>query len=62
MRVKLSTLFLFLFFVAQVDAQITVTEEDYARAEATLGTTTRGMVYHTSIQPNWLEDDRFWYL
>ena len=62
MRVKLSTLFLFLLFVAQVDAQITITEEDYARAEATLGTTTRGMVYHTSIQPNWLEDDRFWYL
>lgn len=62
MRVKLSTLFLFLFFVVQVDAQITVTEEDYARAEATLGTATRGMVYHTSIQPNWLEDDRFWYL
>ena len=62
MRVKLPTLFLFLFFVAQVDAQITITEEDYARAEATLGTTTRGMVYHTSIQPNWLEDDRFWYL
>ena len=55
-------MFLFLFFVAQVDAQITITEEDYARAEATLGTTTRGMVYHTSIQPNWLEDDRFWYL
>lgn len=62
MQVKLSTLFLFLFFVAQADAQITITEDDYARAESVLGTTTRGMVYHTRVQPNWLEDDRFWYL
>ena len=61
MQVKLSTLFLFLFFVVQADAQFTITEDDYARAESVLGTTTRGMVYHTRIQPNWLEDDRFWY-
>ena len=62
MPVKIIPLFLFLLCSIKVDAQITVSEEDYARAEAMLWTTTGRMVYHRTLRPNWLEGDRFWYL
>ena len=46
----------------QVHAQVTVSEDDYARAESMLWTTAGGKVYHTVVQPNWLEGDQFWYI
>ena len=50
-----------LFAVPLVTAQVVVTEEDYARAEATLSSSTRNLIYSGSVTPNWLEGDRFWY-
>lgn len=41
---------------------VTVTAEDYARAESFLAGGTGGLVFGASVQPNWLPDDRFWYL
>ncbi len=40
---------------------VTVTAEDYARAESFLGDATSGLVFGASVQPNWLSGDRFWY-
>ncbi len=40
---------------------VTVTAEDYARAESFLAASTNGLVYGASVQPNWLPGDRFWY-
>ena len=40
---------------------VTVTAEDYARAESFLGGGTAGLVFGASVQPNWLAGDRFWY-
>lgn len=42
-------------------AQVTVTTEDYARAESLLGQNTSPLIYDASVQPNWLSGDRFWY-
>ena len=39
----------------------TVTAEDYARAESFLATSTNGLVHGSTVQPNWLPGDRFWY-
>ena len=36
-----------------------VTEEDYARAEATLSQS--NLVYSAGVRPNWIDGDRFWY-
>ncbi|MEO2004641.1 MAG: DPP IV N-terminal domain-containing protein, partial [Candidatus Poribacteria bacterium] len=41
------------------DIQVTVL--DYARAESLLGQNTRPLVFGTSVSPNWMEGDRFWY-
>ncbi|MYG80419.1 MAG: prolyl oligopeptidase family serine peptidase [Gemmatimonadetes bacterium] len=40
---------------------VTVTAEDYARAESFLAASTNGLVYSAAVQPNWLPGDRFWY-
>ena len=62
MPIKIVALILFLTCSIEANAQITVSEDDYARAESMLSTTTRSMVYHTILRPNWLDEDRFWYL
>ena len=62
MPIKIVALILFLTCSIEASAQITVSEDDYARAESMLSTTTRSMVYHTTLRPNWLDEDRFWYL
>jgi len=49
---------------AHVPAQqppVTVTAEDYARAEAFLAGATAPLVFGASVQPTWLSGDRFWY-
>ena len=38
-----------------------VTEEDYARAEATLSSHTNGLVYRANVRPNFIDGERFWY-
>lgn len=49
--------------LALAQAQVVpVTEGDYARAEATLGQHTSGLVYGATVRPFWLDGDRFWYL
>lgn len=62
MPIKIVALILFLTYSVGASAQITISEDDYARAESMLSTTTRSMVYHTTLRPNWLDEDRFWYL
>lgn len=62
MPIKIVALILFLTYSVEASAQITISEDDYARAESMLSTTTRSMVYHTTLRPNWLDEDRFWYL
>ena len=37
-----------------------VTEEDYARAEATLSMQSK--VFNATVNPQWIDQDRFWYL
>ncbi|MCY3629830.1 MAG: DPP IV N-terminal domain-containing protein [Bacteroidota bacterium] len=62
MPIKIVALILFLTYSVEASAQITISEDDYARAESMLSTTTRSTVYHTTLRPNWLDEDRFWYL
>jgi dipeptidyl aminopeptidase/acylaminoacyl peptidase len=38
-----------------------LTPEDYARAERFMGYNTTPLVFRTTVRPNWLPDDRFWY-
>jgi dipeptidyl aminopeptidase/acylaminoacyl peptidase len=45
---------------AQV-TDVTVTAADYARAESMLRANTTPLVFGTSVRPNWMEGDRFWY-
>ena len=40
---------------------VTVTAEDYARAESLLAGATNSLVFGASVQPTWLSGDRFWY-
>ena len=40
---------------------VSVTAEDYARAESFLAGATSGLVFGATVQPNWLSGDRFWY-
>lgn len=41
--------------------QITITEEDYGRAEDFLRQNTSPLVFGASVRPNWISGDRFWY-
>jgi len=60
---KTISLTFFIFCAINVNAQeLIVSEQDYARAESMLGNTTNRMVYHTSVSPKWMDNDRFWYL
>ncbi|MGE3275416.1 MAG: DPP IV N-terminal domain-containing protein [Vicinamibacterales bacterium] len=43
------------------DAPRALTADDYARAERWMGYNTAPLVFRTSAQPHWLDDDRFWY-
>ncbi len=38
-----------------------LTATDYARAEKSLGGALNGLVFHGSVNPNWMPGDRFWY-
>ena len=38
-----------------------VTAEDYARAERTLAQNTAPLVFGATVQPTWLDGDRFWF-
>lgn len=40
---------------------ITVTADDYARAEGFLAQYTYPLVYGETVRPTWLNDERFWY-
>src|ERR1700733_15501992 len=39
-----------------------LTTADYARAEKFMGYNVTPLVDHGSVRPNWLPNDRFWYL
>jgi dienelactone hydrolase len=43
------------------DAPRVVTAADYARAEKFMGYNTAPLVFRSSVRPNWLPGDRFWY-
>ena len=38
-----------------------LTADDYARAERSLATNTSPLVYGNTLQPQWMDDGRFWY-
>ena len=40
---------------------VTVTAEDYARAESFLASGTSGLFFGASVQPTWLSGERLWY-
>src|SRR5213592_2711204 len=40
---------------------LTLTENDYKRAETLLGYNANPLVLHSPARPVWLPDDRFWY-
>ncbi len=44
-----------------VDAPRALTTADYARAEKFLAANAAPLVYHSSVQPTWLADDKVWY-
>lgn len=44
-----------------VAQNITVTADDYARAEGFLSSYTYPLVYGETVNPNWVNDERFWY-
>ena len=60
-RLKPPLLFLVLLAPAPLFGQAVVSEEDYARAESMLSRHTFDKAFHTSIGPNWLDGNRFWY-
>jgi len=63
MNFKTTLLILFLLCTMKVSAQeMIISEQDYARAESMLWNTTNSMVYHTSLTPNWIDQDHFWYI
>ena len=64
-RVAATVVGLLLFAVPLVaqqgDARPRLTAEDYKRAERWMGYNTTPLVFRTTVRPNWLPDDRFWY-
>lgn len=60
-RLKPPLLFLVLMAPAPLFGQAVVSEEEYARAESMLSRHTFDKALHTSIGPNWLDGNRFWY-
>ena len=46
---------------APLAAQVSVTADDYARAESFLRGNTAPLVFGSTVNPNWLESGRFWY-
>lgn len=48
-------------FFTSLGQDVTVTAQDYARAERFLGAATAPLVYRASVRPTWLPGDRFWY-
>jgi hypothetical protein len=46
---------------AQQGNVISLTADDYARAEKSMGYNTATLVDRGGVRPNWLPDDRFWY-
>ncbi|MGE3190454.1 MAG: hypothetical protein AB7N90_12280, partial [Vicinamibacterales bacterium] len=45
---------------ARQAAPAALTSDDYARAERWMGYNTAPLVFHASVRPTWLDDDRFW--
>ncbi len=45
----------------QGDSRPRLTADDYARAERWMGYNTLPLVFRTTVRPNWLAEDRFWY-
>jgi dipeptidyl aminopeptidase/acylaminoacyl peptidase len=45
----------------QAETRTPLTADDYARAERFMGYNTTPLVFRTSVRPNWLDGDRFWY-
>lgn len=41
--------------------QVSVSLEDYQRAERAMSRYTRALVFSENVSPNWLDDDLFWY-
>ena len=56
----LSALFIVTPLVAQAGLQ-EITADDYRRAELSLSQSTSPLVFGASVDPQWLEDGRFWY-
>ena len=50
-----------LVLAVPVTAQESVTTADYARAESFLSGNTSALVFGAIVEPNWLENGRFWY-
>jgi dipeptidyl-peptidase-4 len=45
----------------QAEAPRALTADDYARAERFMSYNTTPLVFRTTVRPNWLDGDRFWY-
>lgn len=43
------------------EEMVTISEEDYRRAESLLSWNLRDKVLRSNIRPNWIDGDRFWY-
>ena len=50
-----------LFSTTAFSQSAEITEEDYQRAESMLSWNLQGKVYQSSVSPNWIDDNRFWY-
>lgn len=59
-RLMLQTLF-YLSLISVVQAQDTITAEDYERATKFLSFNTNDLVERANVRPVWLNDGRFWY-
>ena len=64
MRLTVAFLALMLVFAPSAEAQNSTRQlsaNDYARAERFLNASTGALVFGGSVQPQWMDDGRFWY-
>ncbi|MEJ7627292.1 MAG: DPP IV N-terminal domain-containing protein [Ferruginibacter sp.] len=65
MQKNLFTICFIFLIVCTVSAQVTdkkvLTTADYDRATKSLGAYTNKQVFRSSVNPNWLDDGKFWY-
>ncbi|GAB4053923.1 S9 family peptidase [Spirosoma litoris] len=57
----LTSSFLALSLATQAQQRPTLTASQYEQAQRFLGSNVESLVDHTSVRPNWLPGDRFWY-